>query len=263
MSVAERLSVSRESQERVTQTVVRFLHARVKLDELIAMSASEGRIPFDAVNAFVENELFELKEESHALFRNEENSEEVNLTSAGLFDILLGSLFHQMMKVKESTYQVERYAPKYAALREAIKGHRGPEHGKSFLHEGERILQRARRSLRQDLAHATEVFQEATVVLRHVLVENRDNALLVRNLLDNKELVEAVYGPKSLEKLLRDMYDGAAAHGYIIAAEDLLDGGWYDRAREYCQQALRIDSKNANATHLLSRINAAARAHLK
>jgi len=263
MSVAGRLWTSRDSQGRVTQTVIRFLRARVTLDELIASGAKGGGIPFDAVNAFVEDQLFALKEESHALFRNDDNPEETSLSSAGLFDILLGSLFHQMMKVKESTYQVERYGPKYAALRRAIEEHRAPEHGESFLQENERIMERARRSLRQDLAYAVEVFAESTSVLRHVLIENRDNPLLVRNLLDNKELVEAVYKAGSLDTLLCDMYDGAAARGYLIAAKDLLDGGWYDRARHQCQKALRIDPKNANAMKILNRINAAARAHLE
>jgi hypothetical protein len=253
---------SREEQERVAGTVARFLRSRAKLDELIASSASAGRIPFEEINSFVENELFELKEECHSLFRNEERQDETDLTSGGLFDILVGSLFHQMMKVKENTYQSERYAPRYAALRRAARGPNPPEHAEAFLREGQRIIQRARRALGQDLAHAVELFSEATVVLRHVLLENSGNPLLVRTLLDNQEVVEAVYGPRSLDKLLREMYDGHPAAGYVLAASDLYEGGWYDRARELCKQARKLDAKNKHAAQLLRKINAAARAHL-
>jgi len=241
---------------------MRFLRSRAKLDELIASSAGAGRVAFDQINAFVEQDLFDLKEECHSLFRNEQHAQEVELSSSGLFDLLVGSLFHQMMKVKESTYQIERYAPKYAALRRAVHGPEAPEQGEAFLREGQRIIQRARRGLRQDLAHAVELFSEATVVLRHVLIENRGNPLLVRALLDNEKTVEGVYGPRSLEKILREMYDGRHAEGYLIAANDLYEGGWYDKAREWCKHARKLDPRNKHAAQLLRKINAAARAHL-
>jgi len=252
----------RETQERIARTLLRFLRSRVKLDELIAASASVGRIPFAAINGFVEKDLFELKEECHSLFRNAPEADEGTLTSTSLLDILVGSIFHQMMKVKENTYQIECYAPKYAALRRAVRGPDAPEHGEAFLREGERIISRARRALRDDLAHAVELFTEATVVLGHVLLENRENPLLVRMLLESQAAVEAVYGPRSMDRLLREMYEGRPAAGYLLAATDLLGGGWFDRAREYCQHALRLDPKNKQAARLLNKINSSARAHL-
>ena len=252
----------RQEHELVAGTVLRFLRSRAKLDELIATSASKGHIPFAAINAFVENDLFELKEDCHSLFRDEERADEPELTLALLFDILVGSLFHQMMKVKENTYQIERYAPMYAALRRAIRGPNPPESGDVFLREGQRIIQRARRALGQDLNHAVELFNEATVVLRHVLIENRDNPLLVRTLIDSQAVVEAVYGPHSLEGLLREMYDGHPAAAYLIAAGDLLEGGWHDRARELCKRARKLEPKNKQAAQLLRKVNAAAHAHL-
>ena len=252
----------REQQERVAKTMLAFLRARAKLDDLIASSASAGRIPFAEINSFVEEDLFELKEACHALFRNSETAGVAQIALSELFDILVGTLFHQMMMVKENTYQLECYAPRYAALRRALRGPDPPEHGDAFLREGDRLLQRARRALRQDLAHVVELFSEASVVLRRALAEKRDNPLLVRVLIAHKDAVEAVYGPHSLEKLLREMYDGRAASGYLKAAGDLFDGGWYDRAREYCQHARKIEPDNAHAAGLLNKINAAARAHL-
>ena len=253
---------SREQQERVAHTVLRFLRSRAKLDGLIAESASAGRIPFADINTFVEGDLFALKEDCHSLFRNRQDPEAMDFSSAGLFDILVGSLFHQMMKVKENTYQLERYAPKYAALRRAVRGPDAPEHGETFLREGQRIIQRSRRALRQDLAHAVELFHEATVVLRHVVRENYANPLLVRALLDNQADVEAVYGPRTLDDLLSEMYDGRPAEGFVVAAGDLLEGGRYDRARELCQQALQLEPENRRAAQLLSKINAAASSHM-
>ncbi len=262
MSPTPELRREREEQERVAGAVLRFLRARAKLDDMVAEGASKGGIPFDKVNSFVENQLFELKEECHWLFRSRERADAMGASSAMLFDILVGSLFHQCMKVKENSYQVERYAPKYAALRKAHGEPNAARQVKTFLEEGERIIARSRRMLRQELAYAVELFHEATIVLRHVLIEHRDNPLLVRALIENGELLDTVYGPKSLDALLREMYDGNPAVGYVLAAESLLEGGWFNRARDLCKQARKLDPRNRQAAQLLSRLNVAAHAHL-
>jgi len=252
----------REQQELLANTVVRFLKARARFDDLIAKSAGQGRLAFDSVNTFVEEDLFELKEACHTLFREPELEEQEGLSSGQLFDILVGSLFHQMMKVKESCYQLERYGPQYAALRRAARGPNPPENAEVFLREGQRILQRARRALGQDLKHAVELFSEAAAALRHVLAEHRDNPVLARSLIDNVELVEAVYGARGLERLLVEIYEGRPALGYLTAARDLYEGGWYERARALCKHVRKLEPKNESATKLLRKINAAAQAHL-
>jgi len=256
----------REEQERVAGTVLRFLRARARLDELVALGAKKGSIPFDDVNAFVENQLFELKEECHWLFRIREQGDTMEASTAVLFDILVGSLFHQCMKVKENAYQVERYAPKYAALRKAH--HHQPDADrqvKTFLKEGEGIIERSRRMLRQELNYAVELFHEATIVLRHVLVEHGDNPLLVRTLIENEELLNAVYKGEfkgePLQALLHEMYAGKPAAGYVLAAESLFDGGWFDRARDLCKHARKLDPRNRQAAKLLTKLNAAAQAY--
>lgn len=254
---------TREEQLQVAKTALGFLRARAKLDRLIAEGARHGGIPFAEIEVFVEEDLFRLKEACHSLFRNQNPTEEVNVTSGALFDILVGSIFHQMMMVKENTYQIESYQPKYDAIRRAMRGPSPPEYGETFIKEGKRLTDRARRALKQEMATVVELFGEATTLLRRTLAENRDNPLLVRTLLDNKKAVEDVYGPRSLGKLLSEMYDGRPATGFLAAAGDLLDGGWFDRARTYCQRAQKLEPKNEHATTLLNRINAAARAHLK
>ncbi len=259
MSPTPELRRQREEQERVAGAVLLFLRSRVRLDEMIANGAASGSIPFAVVDSFVENHLFELKEECHWLYRRQEDAAEMGASTAVLFDILVGSLFHQFMKVKENSYQVERYAPKYAALRKSLQQTDAPTRQvATFLKEGERIIARSRRALQQEFAYAVELFNESAIVLRHVLLENRDNPILIRTLIDNEKLADAVYGPRSVEKLFREMYDDHAATGYLVAAGDLCEGGWYDRARELCKRARKLDPKNKQAVQLLNKINAAA-----
>jgi hypothetical protein len=247
----------------VAKAALAFLRTRAKLDRLIAESARESHISFSEIATFVEKDLYQLKEACHALFRNPSPTDEVNVSSGALFDVLVGAIFHQMMMVKENTYQIESYAPKYAAVRRAMRGPTPPEHGEMFLREGKRLTDRARRDLKQGMTTVADLFGEAALVLRRALLENRDNPLIARTLLDNQEAVEDVYGPRSLDKLLSEMCDGRPAAAYLVAAQDLLEGGWYDRARTYCQRALRLEPKNEHAAALLHTINAAARAHLR
>ncbi len=262
MAPTAELRRMREEQERVSETVLLFLRSRAKLDEMVAKAASVGGIPFEDIDSFVENWLFELKEECHWLYRRQERADTLEPSTAVLFDLLVGSLFHQFMKCKEGTYQVQRYAPKYAALRKALNRPDAPKQAETFLREGERIIARARRALQQEFAYAVELFSEAAIALRYVLAENRDNPLLVRTLVENEKLLDAVYGPRALEKLLREMYDDHPATGYVVAASDFFDGGWYDRARELCKRARKLDPKNRQAAQLLNKINAAAHAPL-
>jgi hypothetical protein len=254
---------SRKEQERRARTVLHFLRTRAKLDMLIAESARAGHIPFADVEQFVEQDLFQLKEACHAIFRASGADEEPDVSSGALFDILVGSIFHQMMMVKENTYQIESYEPKYAAVRRAMKGPNPPENGEAFIREGKRLTDRARRALKQEMTTVVELFGEAATALRRALAENRDNPLLVRTLLDQEEVLDSVYGPRSLEKILSEMYDGRPANGYLVAAADLLEGGWFDRARTICQRALELEPDNDRARRLLNKINAAARAHLE
>lgn len=254
---------SRKEQERLARTVLNFLRARAKLDTLIAESARAGHIPFADVEQFVEQDLFQLKEACHGLFRGSNASDELDVSSGTLFDILVGSIFHQMMMVKENTYQIESYEPKYAAIRRATKGPNPPENGQAFIREGKRLTDRARRALKQEITTVVELFGEAASALRRALAENRDNPLLVRTLLDQEKVIETVYGPRSLDKILSEMYDGRPAGGYLAAAADLLEGGWFERARAYCQKALEHEPDNDHARRLLNKINAAARAHLE
>ena len=262
MSPTPELRSQREGQERVAGTVLRFLRSRVKLDAMIAEGAGMGGIAFAEIDSFVEQQLFELKEECHWLYRVREGPDQMQASTAVLFDILVGSLFHQMMKVKENAYQVERYAPKYAALRKTLQAPDAPKQVATFLKEGERIIARSRRMLQQEFAYAAELFSEATIVLRHVVVENHDNPILIRALVENDKLLDAVYGPRSLDKLLNEMHDGHAATGYLLAANSLFEGGWFNRARDLCKRARKLDPKNRQAALLLTKVNAAANAHL-
>ena len=79
-------------------------------------------IPFAKLRELVGDDegavLFRMKEKSHSLFRTDEFASEV-VRHEALFDLALGSLFHEAMKLRESLYQRDVYGPRVALLREA------------------------------------------------------------------------------------------------------------------------------------------------
>ena len=82
-----------------------------------------GALRFEQVQALVgdseESVLFRLKERCHALFRADSEGEVVRVGPEALFDLAVGSLFHEAMKFRESLYQRDVYGPKVRALSSA------------------------------------------------------------------------------------------------------------------------------------------------
>ena len=79
--------------------------------------------------------LFRLKERCHALFRPRDTESAMAMRREALFDLAVGSLFHEAMKFRENFYQRAAYGPKVRALRSASV----PD-ASGLLHEFEKIL---------------------------------------------------------------------------------------------------------------------------
>ena len=81
----------------------------------------EGVLTFDEVQRLVGDDersvLFRLKERSHALFRGGDHAPGIATQREALFDLAVGSLFHEAMKFRENLYQRTVYGPKVRALR--------------------------------------------------------------------------------------------------------------------------------------------------
>ena len=103
----------RARNEKVASVFKRFLIARVGFDEINEIFCSSEPMRFEMINSFVESTLFGLKEECHALFRNVGRPAGDVLHAEDLLDVLIGSIFHEMMKIKENCYILEYYWSKY------------------------------------------------------------------------------------------------------------------------------------------------------
>ena len=240
--------------EQFCNVVLSFVKAKNQFEELLADYRKESRIGFPKLDAFVEDTLFTLKEDTHFLFRQPNHMESDGISPEILFDISVGSIFHELMKIKENVYQLECYAPKYSAMKKSA-GAEVPEFEKTFLDACDKIVRRARRTLPSDLAGAEELFRDTADNLTLMLRGHTENPLLARMLIDHEADVKRCFGVKNIDDLLSETYAGKLDEAHLAASRDYLEGGWYEKAKREAKKVLEADPSNVEATQIIAKLS--------
>ncbi|HUU69165.1 MAG TPA: hypothetical protein VM186_06550 [Planctomycetota bacterium] len=240
--------------EQFCNVVLSFITAKNQFDDLLADYRKESKIGFTKLDRFVEDTLFTLKEDSHFLFRQANNAVSGEISPEMLFDISVGSIFHELMKIKENVYQLECYAPKYSAMAKSV-GAEAPEFEKTFLEACHKIVRRARRTLPSDLAGAEELFRDTADNLALMLRGHTDNPLLARMLIDYEAKAKKCFDVKNIDALLSEIYAGKLDEARLAASRDYLEGGWYEKAKREAQKVLAVDPANAEAGQIIAKLS--------
>jgi hypothetical protein len=194
-----------------------------------------GELRFEELAALIGDDersvLFRLKERCHARFRSG-GGEDLAATRDALFDLAVGSLFHEAMKFRESFYQREVYAPRVEALRSRA----GQEEALLF-EEFARIQDGVTQSLEEGLAETEALLARTVEQLCHLLVAQRDEPLVTRFLVENAGEVETAT-LRTVASLLEQMH-GDTATGYLVAGRSLLESGYYPEAIGALEEAGR------------------------
>ncbi|MCC6639984.1 MAG: hypothetical protein IT386_02335 [Deltaproteobacteria bacterium] len=222
----------------LADTLLRRLSARYR----------EGVLRFEEVQEIVGDEegsvLFRLKERCHALFRPGDGNQGLAMPREALFDLAVGSLFHEAMKFREDLYQHTVYGPKVRALRSAS----GADTDEIFR-EFEKILAAAAVRLDEALHETEALLAHTRAQFRVLLVAHRGNGLVARYLIENASLVEEVF-PQGLDPLLAEIH-GSAASGYAVAARSYLASGCFGPARSALAASLLRSDEQADLRRLV------------
>ena len=238
---------SRTVQEFV-QLLREFLSAYTALSEVFADYPERG-IRFDSIRVLAGDDersaLYRLKEKSHTLFRSDEFST-ASVRREALFDLAVGSLFHEVMKLRELLYQREVYAPRVESLRRVSDAE-----SEALFAEFERIFQRSE-------ARSGEVISEVRILLaqsrdqvREILIERASIGAVTRCLLNCRKQVETVF-PEGFTGLLEVMH-GDAASGLVVAARSLLESAYFVEAAKTLREAEREYGKKGIESDALLR----------
>jgi len=167
--------------------------------------------------------LFRLKERCHAQFRDAPAEPELEMHRDALFDLAVGSLFHEAMKFRENFYQKEIYGPRVRALRS-----RSGDDARPLFEEFEKILAVVSHRLDEGLNEAQVLLDQTLQQLRILIARHRDNGFVARYLVENSSLAEQIFDV-GFDDLLIEVY-GSAAEGYRVAGVSYLVSGYYEAA---------------------------------
>jgi hypothetical protein len=210
-----------------------FLEAHGRMQDLFARHR-EGRLRFEDLLGLVGDDdrsvLFRLKERCHAAFRNSREASGLTLQREALFDLAVGSLFHEAMKLRENFYQREVYGPRVRALRSRAGGE-APE----LFEEFDRLLDGVSARLEEGLRESEVLLARTVEQLRLLLAVHRSDGSVARFLVENRGAVEAAF-ETSLDALLRDTY-GSRSAALALTGSSYLDSGYYASAISALEQA--------------------------
>jgi hypothetical protein len=214
------------------QLLRKFLTAYTQLTTVLGEEGSHP-LSFDALQELVGDDdrsvLYRLKEKSHALFRSDALGSEAVRREA-LFDLAVGSLFHEAMTLRESLYQREVYAPRVASLRAAA----GDEAAQLFG-EFDRILTRSKARLDEVVSEVRDLLVRTRDQFRLLLVERAGEREVTRCLLNRRAQVDLTF-PEGFEGLLETMHGGFGT-GLIGAAHALVDAAYFSEATKTLREA--------------------------
>ena len=225
-----------------------FLAVHRLMQDLVARHR-DGLLRFEDLRELVGDDersvLFRLKERCHAAFRISAEGDGVALQREALFDLTVGSLFHEAMALRENFYQREVYGPRVQALRSRAGGD-APE----LFEEFDRLLDSVAARLEEGLAESLVLLAQTVEQLRLLIGVHRDDGAVVRFLIENPARVEAVF-ERPLDTLLAETH-GGTADAYRLAGGSYLDSGYYAAAVAAFERALERDAPCADLLPLLT-----------
>lgn len=187
--------------------------------------------------------LWKLKDLCHLLWPDREEQDVLG----SLLDWLIGSIFHETMKLKENIYLLNRYGP--AACRLKTKplelkpsfGHgsaASPSLGSIIDVHG--MINRASADAVAQMEHTAFLFNHALYMLRVMLPDLVGNMLVIRLLVEQEGLVANMWG-EELEEIFQDLFYGDAAEGFCAAGRSYLGAQWFVQALKVYQRALAVN----------------------
>jgi len=203
-----------------------FLDAHRRLRVLFARHRS-GDLRFEELGDLVGEDggsvLFRLKERCHASFRSETGDPAQPIHREALFDLAVGSLFHEAMKFRENLYQREIYGPRVRALRS-----QAGEEEAAIFDEFERIQEGVAARLEEGLTETETLLGQTLDQLLQLLTAHRDDPRVSRFLITHSGEMEEAFG-RPFDEIVGDLY-GNAASAYEHAGRSLLSSGYYGAA---------------------------------
>lgn len=202
--------------------------------------------------------LWQLKDLCHRLWPQQQR--EVHEQGV-LIDWLIGSLFHEAMKLKENLYLLGAYGPAASVLGGVARPGVGHGNSPATSHRADMtsLLERTATTVAAQLERMGFLFGQVNYTLRLMLPDLMTNPLIIRLLVEREREVADLWG-ESLEELLADVLGGRVAEGFCLAGESYLRGHWHSQALAMYRRALAMAPGCDEAMVKIAQIEAMLRA---
>ncbi len=197
---------------------------------------------FAKIDDFVDDKgnscLFKLKEMCHVLYRN---SVEAHYKEK-LYDITVGYIFHEAMKLRESLYQLEFYRPNSYKVTEKLV-----DSELKIVREIEHLMKKTEKRLTEGFKEIRLLMKELVGQLSGLIMLYKDNYLIPRFVLKNEKMLISIYGKKGFRSLINELYHDGKPLLLYKAAESYLESEYYDIARRLFKKVSIIDRQDKSA----------------
>ncbi len=222
------------------EMVRNLLLAEVAFQEIFERY-QRGDLRFSDIENWVDDKgkslLYNLKEQSHSLFRTRAKGQ--LRRNEWLLDLVIGSIFHEAMKLRENVYQLEAYRPRYLHFKTRMRK-TSHAYERDSLQKFERIISRAEQGLREGMEVTQSLFKDALEQLIDFLRQNSKDPYLIRMLLDHRSLLGRAYGSRKAKEIFDLMFQRGLLDAYSLAGRSYLEGGHYDLSSACFSKALRM-----------------------
>jgi len=184
--------------------------------------------------------LWQLKDLCHQVWPQETRQQHLQ---GGLVDWLVGSLFHEAMKLKENLYLLNNYSTAAVAVDcpgDYTSWHRRPSPAMVRLVDMGALVVRITGDVARQIERMGFLFGQVKYLLRMMLPDLVANMLILRLLAEQEKAVGELWG-ESLEELFADIFASNPASGFCQVGASYLQGQWYPQSQAMYRRALACD----------------------
>ncbi len=187
------------------------------------------KLSFEKIN-LLGRDLFDLKGETHRYFR-EYNPSRKKLEETDIFDLIVSSIFHEVLHLKEFIYVLEKYEPRYLVFEKKLgeKKNLDPAN-KDFLRHSRETVGEAKLGLPLKLQGVNELVNDALPHLASIIEDNAFDKHLIRTLFVYSDYIDYLFPQGGIKRFYNDIYEGGWIEGLFLVGESFSKSGFYEQA---------------------------------
>jgi len=190
-----------------------FYKVRGFVRDLVDQYEKQEEIAHETIDLLLETQLRALKDLSHVLYRLPDDNQ-IDRKKQRLFDKVLGELWHELDKARDNIRILEVYANEI---------HHGEDKVEMALSRlDKQILNSARRDLPLQLRRVRRVVEVLVPLFEQILPIYRNNAIVLRTLYFDRESLDALCQPSTIEYFYPIIYN-SVGEGYLALIRSLLE----------------------------------------